>query len=166
MPRAHWVLQERRHPCRAKLMTPFLEHQDLIVLAARRHTPSFVEHHRGPGEELPVQTTIHERSRLEMWQTEELCWQVISATNGDLSQLKNVGNWYQPTAPGTHRGFSESLPYEDTVCGQATLLVLVTKYQCQNTFMQVAYCSAWFHFLSLSLGTSFKLIFTILKCLT
>lgn len=71
-------------PLQGQTHDPFLEHQDRIVLAACRHTPSFVEHHRGSGEELYVQTTIRDRSRLEMWQMEELCWQVISATTGAI----------------------------------------------------------------------------------
>lgn len=53
-------------------MILFFEHQDLIELIACRHTTSFVEHHRGSGEELHVQTTTYERSRLEMGQIEEL----------------------------------------------------------------------------------------------
>lgn len=43
---AHWVLQERWHAYRAKLMIFFSEHQDLIVLASCRHILNIVKHAR------------------------------------------------------------------------------------------------------------------------
>lgn len=66
-----------------------------------------------------------EQARLQ--QREELCGQVLSTTTGYLRRLKNFGNRCQPIAPGMHGGFSESLPPEDTVCGQGALLVSVTE---------------------------------------